>query len=140
MAENEMSIEIRRMTPLLEVFDMPTALAFYRDLLGFEVVDRSGSDDNSDWVMLRLLDIYLMLNTAYESDERPPHPDLTRVRAHRDTALFFSCPEVDSAYIYLRDRGVDLKPPHNAPYGMRQLYLRDPDGFNLCFQWPVNED
>lgn len=134
-----MTIDIRRMTPLLEVFDMPTAVSFYRDLLGFEVVNRSGSDDNSDWVMLRLADVYLMLNTAYEGDERPAEPDATRVRAHHDTALFFSCPDVDGAYAYLRERGVDLKPPENAPYGMRQLYLRDPDGFNLCFQWPVDE-
>lgn len=132
-----MGIEIRGMAPLLEVFDMPTALAFYRDLIGFEVVNRSGSDDNSDWVMLRLADVYLMLNTAYESDERPAEPDPARVRSHRDTGLFFSCPDVDGTYTYLRDRGVDLEPPHNAPYGMRQLYLRDTDGFNLCFQWPV---
>lgn len=134
-----MAIDIRSMTPLLEVFDMPTAVSFYRDLLGFEVVNRSGSDDNSDWVMLRLADIYLMLNTAYEGDERPPKPDAARVQAHHDTALFVGCPDVDGAYAYLRDRGVDLKPPENAPYGMRQLYLRDPDGFNICFQWPVAE-
>lgn len=134
-----MGITIRGMAPLLEVFDMPTAVSFYRDLLGFEVVNRSGTDDNSDWVMLRLADVYLMLNTAYEGDERPPDPDAARVRAHHDTALFFSCPDVDGTYEYLRDRGVDLKPPANAPYGMRQLYLRDPDGFNLCFQWPVAE-
>jgi hypothetical protein len=25
-----------------------------------------------------------------------------------------------------------------APYGMKQLYLRDPDGFELCFQWEAN--
>ena len=134
-----MAIDVRGVTALLEVFDMPTAVSFYRDLLGFEVVNRSGSDDNSDWVMLRLADIYLMLNTAYEGDERPPKPDAARVQAHHDTALFVGCPDVDGAYAYLRDRGVDLKPPENAPYGMRQLYLRDPDGFNICFQWPVAE-
>ena len=33
-----MAIVVQRMTPLLQVFDMPTALAFYRDALGFEVV------------------------------------------------------------------------------------------------------
>ena len=135
-----MGITIRGMAPLLEVFDMPTALSFYRDLLGFEVVNRSGLDDNSDWVMLRLADVYLMLNTAYEGDERPPEPDPERLRVHHDIALFFSCPDVDGTYEYLRDRGVDLKPPTNAPYGMRQLYLRDPDGFNLCFQWPIAEN
>lgn len=134
-----MAINVRSMTPLLEVFDMPTSLAFYRDLLGFKVVERSGPDDNCDWVWLRLNDVDLMLNTAYEGDERPAAPDPDRIRNHHDTALFFGCPEVDEAYRYLQERSVSAKPPKNAPYGMRQLYLRDPDGFNLCFQWPVQQ-
>jgi glyoxylase I family protein len=25
--------------------------------------------------------------------------------------------------------------PKVAPYGMKQLYVHDPDGFSLCFQW-----
>jgi len=133
-----MSIDIRRMTPLLEVFDMPTSLRFYRDVLGLEVVSQSSEGDNCDWCLLCLGDIRLMLNTAYESDERPEAPDPARVRAHRDTGLFFSCPDPDSAYAYLRDRGIDLKPPKNAPYGMRQLYLNDPDGYVICFQYPVD--
>jgi hypothetical protein len=28
---------------------------------------------------------------------------------------------------------------HNAAYSMRQLYLHDPHGYNICFQWPVGE-
>lgn len=35
----------------------------------------------------------------------------------------------------LRAHGVDVKPPTVAPYGMKQLYVRDPDGYTLCFQW-----
>ena len=134
-----MPVDVRGMTPLLEVFDMPTSLAFYRDLLGFEVVGRSGPDDNCGWVLLKLNDIHLMLNTAYEDDERPPAPDPVRVRAHHDMALFFSCPDVDAAHRYLKESGLNVESPHNAPYGMRQMYFMDPDGFNLCFQWPVEK-
>ena len=35
--EDDMAIEIRGMAPLLQVFDMPTSIAFYRDVLGFQV-------------------------------------------------------------------------------------------------------
>ena len=135
-----MGLDVRGLTPLIEVFDMPTSLRFYRDVLGFEVVGQSSPGDNCDWCALRLQEVYLMLNTAYEQDERPPSPDPGRVRAHRDTGLFFRCPDVDAAYTHLQDKGVDLKPPKNAPYGMRQLYLNDPDGFGLCFQWPVGDE
>jgi hypothetical protein len=31
--------------------------------------------------------------------------------------------------------GITTKKPKVAPYGMKQLYLTDPDGYLLCFQW-----
>ena len=36
-----MAIEIRGIAPLIQVYDMPTAVHFYRDLLGFELVTHS---------------------------------------------------------------------------------------------------
>ena len=78
-----------------------------------------------------------MLNTAYEFDEeRPPLEDHLRERGHRDTCLYFGCPDVDGAYAELIAKGVVVdRPPKVAPYGMKQMYLHDPDGFGLCFQW-----
>ena len=54
-------IEIRGQCPYFQVFDMPTSIRFYTEVLGFEVV------------------------------------------------------------------------------GVRQLHLEDPDGYGICFQWPVEE-
>jgi catechol 2,3-dioxygenase-like lactoylglutathione lyase family enzyme len=39
-----MSIEVRGVCPLLQVFDMPTSVRFYRDVLGFEIVETSPRD------------------------------------------------------------------------------------------------
>jgi catechol 2,3-dioxygenase-like lactoylglutathione lyase family enzyme len=133
-----MPIEIQGLAPLLQVFDMPASLAFYRDILGFEVVlPKSGSDD-VDWVLLRLNNSELMLNTAYEKPNRPPAPDPARIAAHADAAIYFSCPDVDAAYQHLCAKGLEVQPPRIAPYGMKQLYVLDPDGYELCFQWPVS--
>ena len=132
-----MTITARGLTPLLEVFDMPASLRFYRDLIGFEVVQSSSPGDEADWVLLSLGDAHLMLNTAYESHERPAAPDRQRVRGHADTALFIRCPDVDGAYAQLRAGGAAVDPPAVRDYGMKQLYVTDPDGFRICFQWPV---
>jgi len=35
---------------------------------------------------------------------------------------------VEEAYRQLRAQGLDIKEPKIAPYGMKQLYLKDPDG------------
>ena len=134
-----MALEIQGVTPLLQVYDMPASVHFYRDLLGFELVSASpnlGGQDQFHWALLRLGGAELMLNTAYEFDEeRPPQRDPARTASHSDTGLFFACPDVDAAYEEFRSKGVAVKKPVIAPYGMKQMYLQDPDGYELCFQW-----
>ena len=139
-----MALDVRGVTTLLQVYDMPTSVRFYRDLLGFEMVSHSphlgGDEDRFHWCWLRLGGAEVMLNTAYESDEERPVPaDRVRVAAHGDTILYFGCPDVDGAYEDLRDKGVAVKPPTVAWYGMKQMSLKDPDGYGLCFQWRAEE-
>ena len=135
-----MSIEVRGVCALLQVFDMPTSVQFYRDVLGYEIVETSPREgDQFDWGLLRLNDTFLMLNTAYEQEFRPAQPETARVVAHLDTGLFFNCPDVDAAYRHLLAQGVDVPEPRVAPYGMKQLFVHDPDGYVLCFQCPAEE-
>jgi len=131
--------EIRSMTPLLSVFHMATSLEFYRDVLGFEVGATSGNGDDSSWVWLRLGEINLMLNDQNELGHVPDSPPADRTKWHHDTCLYFGCPDPDAAYEYLRSKGINCEKPNIAPYGMKQLYLNDPDGYNLCFQCPVDK-
>ncbi len=135
-----MTVDIRGMVPLLQVFDMPTAIRFYRDLLSFEVMSTSGPGDDCGWALLKFKDVEIMLNTAYERDQRPAAPDPARVAAHDDTCLFFGCQDVEGAYRHLLAHGLKVKPPKVAPYGMKQLYAKDPDGYGLCFQWPATQE
>jgi catechol 2,3-dioxygenase-like lactoylglutathione lyase family enzyme len=133
-----MALDVRGLTPLLQVYDMPTSVRFYRDVLGFEIVRTSPmlGKDRFHWALLRLGNAELMLNTAYEFDsDRPAELDHALVAAHDDTGLFLGCPDVDAAYEEFRAKAVTLKKPVVTAYGMKQLYLRDPDGYALCFQW-----
>jgi glyoxylase I family protein len=121
------TLDIRGLAPLLQVFDMPTSIHFYRDILGFEVVNTSGPGEDVGWVLLRLHGVELMLNTAYESDQRPPAPDPNRVLGHGDTGLYFGCPDVEQAYVQLRIKGLDVEEPVIRTYGMKQLNVTDPE-------------
>jgi uncharacterized glyoxalase superfamily protein PhnB len=134
-----MAVEVKGMAPLLFVFDMPTSIEFYCGKLDFELINTSKPGPDFGWALLRRDGVELMLNTAYDDDERPPAPDPGRIAAHTDTCLYFGCPDVDAMYEYLREKGVEANEPKVAYYGMKQLYLSDPDGFNLCFQWPAKE-
>jgi glyoxylase I family protein len=134
-----MTLDLHGLTTLLQVYDMPASVRFYRDLLGFAMVShsphRGGDPDRFHWCWLRLGGAEVMLNTAYEFDEeRPVPPDGARVAAHADTGLFLACGDVDAAYKELRAKSVDVEKPHVTPYGMRQISLHDPDGYGLCLQ------
>lgn len=129
--------QVHGLCPLIQVFDMAMSLAFYRDLLGFEVVQQSSPGDDCDWAWLKHGTAQLMLNTRYEAPDRPAAPDPMRVVAHDDTCFYLGAPDVDAVYAYLRERGVDVGASSVTPYGMKQLYLKDPDGFGICFQCPT---
>jgi glyoxylase I family protein len=139
--ESSMPIEVEGVSPLMQVFHMPTSLHFYRDVLGFAVTGKSKSlsndPDDVNWAMLQLGAATIMLNTAYDPDDDVPEaPDAARWRGHEDTSLYFACPDVDEVFTLLIAKGMKIGPPQVAWYGMKQLYFKDPDGFGICFQWP----
>ena len=131
-----MPVHITYLTPLIQVFNMRRSLEFYRNVLGFEVHMDSGGGDDSSWVWITKDGTHLMLNDQYEPGNVPAAPPAERVKWHKDTCIYFGCEDIDAAYHEFRAKGVELGPPTIAPYGMKQLYLKDPDGYGICFQWP----
>ena len=109
---------------------MQRSLKFYRDVLGFETVQQT---DHDWWAMIRLGSATLMLNTAYEDNARPPAPDPQRVLGHKDVSLYFDFDDLDALYAHLKANGCDVRPPADTSYGLRQLNVTDPDGYELCF-------
>jgi glyoxylase I family protein len=138
-----MAIEIQGLCPLIQVYDMPQSVRFYCEVLGFKIVSRSPTYAVEDcvelfhWVLLRRESTELMLNTAYDAGERPETRDRRREVGHRDTGLFFGCPDVNAAYVHVQACGVRCEAPSNAWYGMRQLSFSDPDGYGITLQHPV---
>lgn len=133
------SYKIMGLAPLIQVFDMPLSLKFYRDLLGFKITASSGESDDVDWVLLKLNDTELMLNTAYEKLNRPLKPDTVRIAAHADTTLYFGCPDTDALYEHLQNKNFSVNKPQITQYSWKALNLTDPDGYGLCFHWPLEE-
>jgi uncharacterized glyoxalase superfamily protein PhnB len=118
--------------PLLQVFDIQASLSFYCDIIGFQVVDKTAG-----WAMMRLSGATLMLNTAYEDDKRPRSADPKRVKGHQDVSLYFEVLDLDGLHAHLRGKGCKVNPPAKTSYGLRQMSVRDPDGYELCFTAPL---
>lgn len=132
-----MSFSPLGLTPLIGVFDMPKALAFYRDVVGFTVVSASPEVETkegrfSHWMWLRFGEAEIMLNTMYDSNERPE--ELPVEKRSKDAVFYIGCADVEQAYRELTERGLKAEPPKMARYGLKLFSTEDPDGYTIVFQ------
>ncbi len=102
---------------------------------GFQVTQRAPDTEDCEWCLLCRNGMEIMLNAQYERDERPGRRDSARATAHGDTAFYVGCRDLDAAYLRLCAQGVSVEAPVVTHYGMKQLMLRDPDGYGVCLQW-----
>ena len=124
------------LTPLIGVFDMPKSLEFYRDMLGFSVFFASPEVETAEgkfshYMWLKFGGAEIMLNTQYDSDERPSQPP---ERCPRDTVFYIRCSDVEFVYRELTERGLVTERPKIAPYGLKLFSVKDPDGYTIVFQ------
>ncbi len=135
--------ELTGATIYIEVFDMMQSVAFYRDRLGFEVmfaspevVTREGRF--SHFVRLRRDRAQLMLNTAYDSNERPLDRSEPRWAGCKHVALYIDCDDVKALYAELIARGLETNPPAKTGYGHLGFSASDPDGYGVTFHQPLD--
>lgn len=122
---------VQDLVPLLMVEDIERSLAFYRDQLGFEIADKWEPEGKIAWCRLVRGGARLMLQQACAEDG----PAAGRGRG---VGFYFLCEDVDAIRIEFCAHGLLLDPPTVAFYGMKQLFFKDPDGYELCFQNPVS--
>lgn len=116
MAEPE--FQVTGHATVLHVKDMATALAFYRDTLGFTVT--FSWEDQPRYVCLCLGEAAIHLN-SYIPPAGPSH-----------VCIF--CNGIDALYARLEARGVRITEPiGDRAYGMRDFEVTDPDGHWIVF-------
>jgi len=113
-------MKILDVTPMLTVEAMETAIAFYRDTLGFECLASTDSwacmGSNGVEVMLALPNVHLHF-------ERPMMTG----------SLYFNTEDVDGWWERLKDKCRVEYPIGDFEYGMREFAIRDNSGYLLQF-------
>lgn len=111
--------------------DLDISLAFYGDLLGFEIIARNHRPERNSWkVDLRHPSgIGIELFTFPDAPPRPSRPEARGLRH-----LAFAVADLDAAIAPLTDAGIDVEPVRVDPYtGARFTFFPDPDGLPLEF-------
>ncbi len=123
--------------PVLGVRSVRKAAEYYRDILGFQldpergVFDAFGSEPEGVYAIVERsgAEIHFQIR-------RGELPGRRRESIERD--VYIHVPDVDALHAELAGRGATLAgPPTNAPYGLREIEVRDPDGFRITFGAPL---
>ena len=130
--------DIGCIAPLFVVRDVPAALAFYRDKLGFKITFQ-GPEPNDiffgiverDAAMIMLKDIGVDPVPNYTKDIKQGH-------APWDAYLFV--PDPDAMAAEFASRGVEFwKPIENNDDGLRGFEIKDASGYVLYFGRPLKD-
>ena len=114
----------------LKVSDLERSLAFYRDVLGFEVTQRYGSQ--AAFLSAGGYHHHIGLNTWESAGGSPPPLGTTGL--YHVAILYPSRADLADALRRLQEAGVPLEGA--ADHGMSEaLYLQDPDGNGIELYW-----
>lgn len=118
---------VQELVPLLRAQDIARSVDFYCEKLAFKMTMSWAPDGKLEWCRLEREGSAVMLQQACDEDGSPEGRG-------RGVEFYFNCRDANAEHVRLAGCGLNLDPPKVAFYGMNQLYLTDPDGYELCFQ------
>jgi len=128
------SLITNKLTPNLIVSDVGRTMAFYRDVLGFTVVQTVPDQAPFVFAIVKSGNVEIFLNAreAAEAEypafkERPLGGTLT---------LFIDVEGIAEAYAALKDRVNVVMPFEKKWYGVTEFAFTDPDGYIITFAQP----
>ena len=126
--------EITGIIPFFIVSDVPAALAFYRDRLGFEITFMGPEPNDIFFGMVRRGAAAMMFKDVGVE----PLPNCKREGGARWDA-FIDVPDPDALAAEFTSRNVEFSQPlKNDDDGLRGFEIKDADGYVLFFGRPLS--
>ena len=116
----------------LTVTDIDTADRFYGEVLGFPKLPRPDFGFPGSWYGLgNALELHLIVNEAIR------RPEVERKGFEIKYAHFaIRVADADQAAVALRAKGLEVNELYSSPTGLRQIFVKDPDGNMVEFIGP----
>ena len=113
----------KKVVPMIHVPDVRRTVDWYRDI-GFNVT--VAYDDNAGRLSFAMVS-FGAGEVMFSSGGRPS------AQHRREVDLYAYTDDVDGLYDRLKDRVEVIEGPHNMFYGMREVIIRDVNGFWITF-------
>jgi catechol 2,3-dioxygenase-like lactoylglutathione lyase family enzyme len=127
----------KSITANLMVSDMTETIAFYHDVLGFEIVMTQPESGPYDWAMMQSGGAQLMFQTIDSLGDELP--EISERPLGGSFTLFMVVPDVSSINDLLPDNVHIVKELHQTFYGMLEVTIKDPDGYIITIAQEVTE-
>jgi len=118
-------------TPNLVVADLEKSLAFYRDVLGFELDMRVPDQPPFVFVSVKRGAVQIFLNDI--SAVRKDFPALAARPLGGGNTMYVRMTGVEAYHEQVRTRAKIVVPFVRQPYGMTEFAVEDPDGYIIFF-------
>jgi uncharacterized glyoxalase superfamily protein PhnB len=112
----------------LTVADIHKSMAWYRDVIGFEVQQQHERDGQLRAVALKAGSVRIMIN------QEDGAKGWDRTKGEGFSLQFMTEDNLDEMAAKIKASGSTLdREPADMPWGVRMFRMRDPDGFKLVF-------
>jgi len=122
---------LKKLTPNLMVEDVARTLAFYKDILRFEVVMTLPEQEPFDFAIVQRDGVELMFQSRSSLSENVPA--LTGSSIGASQTFYIKVTGIRELYESLRDTVEIVVDFHTTFYGTQEFYFRDVNGYILSF-------
>ncbi|MCP5022609.1 MAG: hypothetical protein GY930_12650 [bacterium] len=145
--------KLEKMSVHLTCREMDKAVPFYRDLLGFELLEAWPNMENPQWARMVINGQSVMLGTKgdiasvekhYAGDEIAIRYWTRALTAFEENAsgvgisVYLEVPNIDDYFGDVQRRGLKAEgEPRSQFYGIREWGVDDMDGYRLVFHTPI---
>lgn len=122
---------LKTLTPNLIVADVARSVAFYRDVLGFQVETTVPEAEPYVFAIMRAGDVRVFLNA--------PQPAVAEYPAFKDRpiggtlTLFIDVADIHGLHAELENKVPVVMPLEHKWYGVTEFAITDPDGWVITF-------
>jgi catechol 2,3-dioxygenase-like lactoylglutathione lyase family enzyme len=128
-----MAVTFSKQTPNLVVADLARSLTFYRDVLGFSIIETVPKEAPYVFAMLDRDGIAVFLNAVAVVREDPAYSKLADEVGKGGVALYFDVKGVRELYDALQGKVNMVAPLERKFYGVTEFNITDPDGYLITF-------
>jgi lactoylglutathione lyase len=116
--------------PELLVEDMAKSIAFYQEMLGFDL-EVSFPESNPIFAQMKNGDAKLMLYVR--KDFEAEIPKLKQLKIGGSFLLYMKVADIEQLYLKIKDKVKIIQPLHRTEYGSQEFSIEDINGYFLAF-------